>query len=45
MLGLVLIYTVLWEPAADGRARLSRSLPALRAELAEMETLAQEARA
>jgi len=44
VLGLVLIYTVLWEPAADGRARLSRSLPALRAELAEMQTLAQEAR-
>lgn len=44
VLGLVLIYSVLWEPAADGRARLSRSLPAMRAELAEMETLAQEAR-
>ena len=44
VLGLVLIYTVLWEPAADGRARLSRSLSAMRAELAEMETLAQEAR-
>ncbi|WER45814.1 type II secretion system protein M [Cupriavidus sp. WKF15] len=44
VLGLVLIYSVLWEPAADGRARLSRSLPAMRADLAEMETLAQEAR-
>jgi general secretion pathway protein M len=44
VLGLVVIYTVLWEPAADGRARLSRSLPALRAELAEMQNLAQEAR-
>ncbi len=44
VLGLVLVYTVLWQPAADGRARLSRSLPAMRAELAEMETLAQEAR-
>ncbi|CAG9174342.1 hypothetical protein LMG23992_02712 [Cupriavidus laharis] len=44
VLGLVLVYTVLWEPAADGRARLSRSLPAMRANLAEMESLAQEAR-
>ncbi|CAG2160256.1 type II secretion system protein M [Cupriavidus numazuensis] len=44
VLGLVLIYSVLWEPAADGRARLSRSLPVMRADLAEMETLAQEAR-
>ncbi|TPQ42631.1 type II secretion system protein M [Cupriavidus pinatubonensis] len=44
VLGLVLVYSVLWEPAADGRARLSRSLPGMRADLAEMETLAQEAR-
>lgn len=44
VLALVVGYSVLWEPAADGRERLSRSLPQLRAELAEMETLAQEAR-
>jgi general secretion pathway protein M len=44
VLALVLGYLLLWEPAADGRASLTRSLPALRAQLAEMETLAQEAR-
>lgn len=44
VLALVIGYSLLWEPAADGSARLSRSLPALRADLAEMETLAQEAR-
>ncbi|WP_430869714.1 type II secretion system protein M [Cupriavidus basilensis] len=44
MLALVIGYTVLWEPAADGRARLQRSLPQLRTDLAAMETLAQEAR-
>lgn len=44
VLALVIGYSVLWEPAADGRARLARSLPVLRADLAEMETLAQEAR-
>lgn len=41
---LVIGYTLLWEPAATGRAALAKSLPGLRAELAEMETLAQEAR-
>lgn len=41
---LVFGYLVLWEPAATGRARLIRNLPAQRADLAEMETLAQEAR-
>ncbi|MGO4329714.1 type II secretion system protein M [Cupriavidus sp. 2TAF22] len=44
VLALVIGYSVLWEPAADGRARLARSLPQLRGDLAEMETLAQEAR-
>lgn len=44
VLALVLGYLMLWEPAADGRAALTRSLPAQRAQLAEMETLAQEAR-
>lgn len=44
VLALVLGYLVLWEPAADGRAALTRTLPAQRAQLAEMETLAQEAR-
>lgn len=44
VLGLVVGYTVLWEPAAEGRRREIRKLPTLRADLAEMETLAQEAR-
>lgn len=44
VLGIVVVYSLLWEPAADGRERLARTLPQLRAELAEMETLAQEAR-
>ncbi|AOZ04411.1 type II secretion system protein M [Cupriavidus malaysiensis] len=37
-------YSLLWEPAADASARLARSLPQQRADLAEMDTLAQEAR-
>ncbi|MBF6986409.1 MULTISPECIES: type II secretion system protein M [Cupriavidus] len=41
---LVIGYTLLWEPAAEGRQRLARNLPQMRADLAEMETLAQEAR-
>ncbi|MFS8976611.1 type II secretion system protein M [Cupriavidus necator] len=44
VLALVIGYTLLWEPAAEGRQRLARSLPQMRADLAEMETLAQEAR-
>ncbi|MBP0622962.1 type II secretion system protein M [Cupriavidus consociatus] len=41
---LVIGYTLLWEPAAEGRQRLARNLPQMRADLAEMESLAQEAR-
>ncbi|WP_439683813.1 type II secretion system protein M [Cupriavidus oxalaticus] len=44
VLVLVIGYTLLWEPAAEGRQRVARSLPQMRADLAEMETLAQEAR-
>ena len=44
VLVLVFGYLLLWEPASIERARLTRNLPALRADLAEMETLAQEAR-
>lgn len=44
VLALVIGYLLLWEPAADGRQRAARNLPTLRADLAEMETLAQEAR-
>ena len=44
VLVLVFGYLLLWEPAAVEGARLTRNLPVLRADLAEMETLAQEAR-
>jgi len=44
ILAAVAGYSLLWEPAAEGSARLQRSLPQQRAELAEMDTLAQEAR-
>ena len=44
VLVLVFGYLLLWEPASIERARLTRNLPVLRANLAEMETLAQEAR-
>jgi len=44
VLVLVFGYLLLWEPASIERARLTRNLPVLRADLAEMETLAQEAR-
>ncbi|QRQ87566.1 type II secretion system protein M [Cupriavidus oxalaticus] len=44
VLVLVIGYTLLWEPAAEGRQRVARGLPQMRADLAEMATLAQEAR-
>jgi len=44
VLVLVIGYTLLWEPASSGRVAMAKSLSALRADLAEMETLAQEAR-
>lgn len=44
VLVLVFGYLLLWEPAAVEGARLTRKLPVMRADLAEMETLAQEAR-
>lgn len=45
-LGLLLVavfYLLLIEPAVEGRERLSRSLPQLRQQVAEMQTLAKEA--
>jgi general secretion pathway protein M len=44
VLALVIGYSVLWEPAATQTVKLQRALPVLRADLAEMDTLAQEAR-
>lgn len=41
---LACAYLLLWEPAATGRARLAKELPALREQAAQMATLAREAR-
>ena len=41
---LALVYTGLIEPAVEGRARLERSLPALRQQAAELSGLAEQAR-
>lgn len=38
------IYTVLWEPAYEGRARIAASLPRLDAQLAQMQGQTDEAR-
>lgn len=40
----VCAYLLLWEPAAQSRDRLAKNLPQLRAQQAEMHSLAQEAR-
>lgn len=42
---LALFYLILLEPALEGRAQLRRSLPELRQQAAQLETLASEARA
>ncbi|QGZ62784.1 type II secretion system protein GspM [Paraburkholderia acidisoli] len=44
VLALAIGYSVLWEPAADGRARLRESLPAMQRQLALMTAQADEAR-
>ena len=44
VLGLALLYLVAFEPAYAGRERLGKELPALRAQVAQMEGLATEAR-
>ncbi|MDO4905255.1 MAG: type II secretion system protein M [Lautropia sp.] len=43
-LGIVLIWQLLFQPAWQGSQRLQKSLPALRADLAQMDRLAAEAR-
>ncbi|WP_322103890.1 type II secretion system protein M [Paraburkholderia sp. J41] len=45
LLAVAIGYSVLWQPAADGRARLSESLPAMQRQLAQMTAQADEARA
>ncbi len=44
VLGLALVWMLAFEPAWVGRERLGRELPALRAQMAQMEGLAAEAR-
>lgn len=42
-IGLALIYLVLIDPALEGRAQLSKTLPALRQQVAQMQALSKEA--
>ena len=44
VLGLALVYLVLWAPAYEGRQRLQQSLPALQRQLATMTAQANDAR-
>jgi general secretion pathway protein M len=45
VVGLALFYGVLVDPALSGRAALQKSLPQLRQQAAEMQTMAREAQA
>lgn len=45
LLSLLLLWWLLVDPALDGRARWKRALPVLRADLAQMQALAQQASA
>ncbi|KVZ88746.1 type II secretion system protein GspM [Burkholderia ubonensis] len=44
VLAVAIAYSVLWSPAQEGRARITRALPAMHAELAKMTAQANEAR-
>jgi general secretion pathway protein M len=44
VLGIAIVYTVFFQPAYDGRAKLREELPQLRAQLAQMQAEAREAR-
>lgn len=44
VLGIALVYLVLWAPAYEGRARLRQTLPAMQRQLATMNAQANEAR-
>jgi general secretion pathway protein M len=44
VVGIAIVYTVLIQPAMDGRAELREELPQLRAQLAQMQAEAHEAR-
>jgi general secretion pathway protein M len=43
-LALVILYQLLWDPAASGRARLHDALPQMQSELANMNAQAERAR-
>ncbi len=45
VLAVAIGYSMLWQPAAEGRARLRESLPAMQRQLAQMTAQADEARA
>ena len=45
VLAVAIGYSVLWQPAADGRAKLRESLPAMQRQLALMTAQSDEARA
>jgi general secretion pathway protein M len=45
VLAVAIGWSVLWQPAADGRAHLRESLPAMQRSLAQMTAQADEARA
>ena len=45
VLVLVIIWSVLWAPAQEGRARLRESIPSLQRQLSQMTAQANEARA
>ncbi|SDD35149.1 type II secretion system protein GspM [Paraburkholderia lycopersici] len=45
VLALAIGWSVLWQPASDGRARLRESLPGMQRELAQMTAEADESRA
>jgi general secretion pathway protein M len=45
VLGIVILYGILWAPAIEGRARLLGQMPAMQRQLAEMTAQANEARA
>lgn len=44
VVGIAIVYLVLWAPAYEGRARLRATLPAMQAQLAQMTAQANEAR-
>jgi general secretion pathway protein M len=45
VLALVIAWSVLWQPAVEGRAKLLAALPAMQRQLAQMTAQANEARA